>query len=122
MVGVVHYSLTLSELPLPLTGTETLPMLASIDSIVSVRITSTPHGDGNRVEELYSWWTAKSSPNYLYPSRGRKPELPNSAAPIHLERPNYLYPSRGRKPALGRRPSIVVVVSELPLPLTGTET
>jgi len=61
-----------------------------------VRITSTPHGDGNTKKAILIKTGSCTCPNYLYPSRGRK--LPcHSSCGDTLLCPNYLYPSRGRK-------------------------
>jgi len=62
------------------------------------------------------------SPNYLYPSRGRKHDSEVGYGE-ESKGPNYLYPSRGRKPSsIASSLACCESRSELPLPLTGTET
>ncbi len=72
------------------------------------------------LELLLDMPSRSKGPNYLYPSRGRK-QTTFSTIELTFSCPNYLYPSRGRKHDL-EVATHVNGVSELPLPLTGTET
>ncbi len=84
-----------SELPLPLTGTETYLPYWVVVGLPLVRITSTPHGDGNSLgSTLVSWLPAV-----------RITSTPHGDGNIQ----QFCLQDSSRE-------------SELPLPLTGTET
>jgi len=94
----VHYGAELSELPLPLTGTETITNMVS-PCIVVVEC-----------------------PNYLYPSRGRKPSKLESLIPLTRQESELPLPLTGTETIAFGGTFTPGYLSELPLPLTGTET
>jgi len=87
-----------SELPLPLTGTETGLKSALKPRFLVIR------------SEL------------PLPLTGTETKAIAVLPPLKNISPNYLYPSRGRKPLIILEVGSPTVRSELPLPLTGTET
>ena len=73
-------------------------ILSSPTPLVVLIPTFSPQGDGNDLKPVTSNWLRSSVDPYLFPARGRKPELSVSWANVGLIIVDpYLFPARGRK-------------------------